>query len=98
MYSYMISLKTNNHIISSNIMFLLLLPQLGHDSLVLAQPQTSPMPLSGASFCAMLRNLAPDNSMNMLAFVLLEHKLLLHSLRPALLTGVAEAVSTVCFC
>ncbi|XP_033633840.1 C-myc promoter-binding protein-like isoform X2 [Asterias rubens] len=74
-----------------------ILMELGHDSLVLAQPQTSPMPLSGASFCAMLRNLAPDNSMNMLAFVLLEHKLLLHSLRPALLTGVAEAVSTMIF-
>ncbi|XP_038076059.1 C-myc promoter-binding protein-like [Patiria miniata] len=74
-----------------------ILMELGHDSLILAQPQTSPMPLSGASFCAMLRNLAPENSMNMLAFVLLEHKLLLHSLRPALLTGVAEAVAAMIF-
>ena len=69
--------------------------QLGHESLLLAQPQTSPIPLNGASFCAMLRYLGPENSMNLLTFVLLEHKILLHSLRMALLTGVAEAVASV---
>ncbi|XP_071480553.1 C-myc promoter-binding protein-like [Diadema antillarum] len=74
-----------------------ILMELAHDQLILARPQTSPIPLSGASYCAMLRNLGPENSLNVLAFLLLEHKVVLHSLRSALLTGVAEAVSTLIF-
>ncbi|PIK51113.1 putative C-myc promoter-binding protein [Apostichopus japonicus] len=71
--------------------------QLGHSSLVLAQPQTSPLPLSGASYCALLQNLGPETCLNLLTYVLLENKILLHSLRPALLTAVAEAVSSMIF-
>lgn len=71
--------------------------QLGHSSLILAQPQTSPLPLSGASFCALLQNLGPETCLNLLTYVLLESKILLHSLRPALLTAVAEAVSSMIF-
>eukprot|EP00057_Strongylocentrotus_purpuratus_P021104 XP_011675578.1 PREDICTED: DENN domain-containing protein 4C [Strongylocentrotus purpuratus] len=74
-----------------------ILMELGHDQLILATPQTSPIPLSGASYCAMLRNLGPEKTLNVLAFLLMEHKLVLHSLRPALLTGVAEAVSSLIF-
>lgn len=40
-------------------------------------------------------NLGPENCATLLLFVLLESKILLHSLRPAVLTGVAEAVVAV---
>ena len=41
----------------------------------------------------MLRNLAYDNTINLLTYILLEHKILVHSLRPAVLTSVIEAAS-----
>ena len=50
---------------------------------------------SGASFIEMLKNLGPENVMTILLYVLHEHKILVHSLRPAVLTSVAEAISTV---
>ncbi|XP_071965352.1 C-myc promoter-binding protein-like isoform X7 [Antedon mediterranea] len=74
-----------------------ILVPLAHDQMILTQPRMTAIPLSGASFCALLRNLGPDNCMNLLVYVLLEHKMLLHSLRPALLTSVAEAVSMMIF-
>lgn len=40
----------------------------------------------------MLRNLGVDNTVSLLSMVLLEKKILIHSLRPAVLTGVIEAV------
>lgn len=40
-------------------------------------------------------NLGAENCAILLYFVLIENKILLHSLRPAVLTGVAEAVVTV---
>ncbi len=40
-------------------------------------------------------NLGPENCATLLHFILLESKILLHSLRPAVLTGVAEAVVAV---
>lgn len=40
-------------------------------------------------------NLGAENCATLLHFVLLESKILLHSLRPAVLTGVAEAVVAV---
>ncbi|XP_077866097.1 C-myc promoter-binding protein [Saccoglossus kowalevskii] len=70
---------------------------LAHDALYLTQPQTSPLPLSGASFTALLRNLGPENCLTLLVFAVTEQKILLHSLRPAVLTSVAEAVSTMIF-
>lgn len=51
---------------------------------------------SGASFSSMLKNLAYENTVNLLTYILLEHKILVHSLRPAVLTGVIEAASR-CF-
>ncbi|KAH9487854.1 C-myc promoter-binding protein [Bulinus truncatus] len=74
-----------------------ILVQLTHDSLSLCMPEDSPLPQSGASFITLLRNLGPELTMNLLLFVLLENKILLHSLRPTVLTEVAEAVSTMIF-
>jgi hypothetical protein len=50
---------------------------------------------SGASFSALLRWLGPDNSIKLFYYALTEHKLLIHSLRAALLTSVAEALVSV---
>lgn len=43
----------------------------------------------------MLMNLGPDNCLLLLLCVLTEQKILIHSLRPDVLTAVAEAVSMV---
>ncbi|KAL4227448.1 DENN domain-containing protein 4B [Mactra antiquata] len=74
-----------------------ILVQLSHDSLSLSMPEDSPLPQSGACFITMLKNLGPENCMTILLYVLYEHKILIHSLRPAVLTSVAEAVSTLIF-
>jgi len=50
---------------------------------------------SGASFRSMLNNLGPENCLMVLLLVLTEQKLLIHSLRPDVLTSVAEAVAVV---
>ncbi|XP_040337288.1 DENN domain-containing protein 4C isoform X4 [Herpailurus yagouaroundi] len=68
-----------------------------HDALILSQPVSTPLPLSGANFSTLLMNLGPENCATLLLFVLLESKILLHSLRPAVLTGVAEAVVAMIF-
>ncbi|XP_073492619.1 DENN domain-containing protein 4C isoform X1 [Aquarana catesbeiana] len=68
-----------------------------HDALVLSQPVSTPLPLSGANFSTLVTSLGPDNCATLLHFVLLETKILLHSLRPAVLTGVAEAVVAMIF-
>uniref|UniRef100_A0A8C3V6G6 DENN domain containing 4C n=1 Tax=Catharus ustulatus TaxID=91951 RepID=A0A8C3V6G6_CATUS len=68
-----------------------------HDALILSQPVSTPLPLSGANFSTLLMNLGPENCATLLLFVLLEGKILLHSLRPAVLTGVAEAVVAMIF-
>lgn len=57
--------------------------------------------ISGADYGTLLMNLGAENCATLLHFVLLESKILLHSLRPAVLTGVAEAVvavSTLPYC
>ncbi|XP_056601825.1 DENN domain-containing protein 4C [Triplophysa dalaica] len=68
-----------------------------HDTLILSQPVCTPLPLSGADYSTLLMNLGPENCATLLHFVLLENKILLHSLRPAVLTGVAEAVVAMIF-
>ncbi|KAG9486654.1 hypothetical protein GDO78_006828 [Eleutherodactylus coqui] len=68
-----------------------------HDALVLSQPVSTPLPLSGANFSTLVMSLGPENCATLLLFVLLESKILLHSLRPAVLTGVAEAVVAMIF-
>ncbi|XP_061566557.1 DENN domain-containing protein 4C isoform X1 [Cololabis saira] len=68
-----------------------------HDTLMLSQPVCTPLPLSGADYGTLLMNLGSENCATLLHFVLLESKILLHSLRPAVLTGVAEAVVAMIF-
>ncbi|XP_075066760.1 DENN domain-containing protein 4C [Mixophyes fleayi] len=68
-----------------------------HDALVLSQPVSTPLPLSGANFSTLVMSLGPENCATLLLFVLLESKILLHSLRPAVLTGVTEAVVAMIF-
>ncbi len=60
-----------------------------------SSPLCSPLPVSGADYGTLLMNLGSENCATLLHFVLLESKILLHSLRPAVLTGVAEAVVAV---
>ncbi|XP_052281049.1 DENN domain-containing protein Crag-like [Dreissena polymorpha] len=74
-----------------------ILVQLNQDSICLSMPEDSPLPQTGASFLLMLKDLGPENCMTILLYVLHEHKILIHSLRPAVLTSVAEAVSTLIF-
>lgn len=50
---------------------------------------------SGASFINLLKNLGAENCMTLLALILLENKILIHSLRHAILTSAAEAVTAV---
>ncbi|XP_026083696.1 DENN domain-containing protein 4B-like [Carassius auratus] len=68
-----------------------------YDNLLLCQPVSSPLPLSGASFVKLLQNLGPENACLLLLAVLTEHKLLLHSLRPDVLTSVSEALVSMPF-
>ncbi|MGH0174586.1 UNVERIFIED_CONTAM: hypothetical protein FKN15_068406 [Acipenser sinensis] len=66
-----------------------------YDNLLLCQPVSSPLPLSGASFVKLLQNLGPENAASLLLAVLSESKLLLHSLRPDVLTSVGEALVSI---
>ncbi|XP_072320638.1 C-myc promoter-binding protein-like isoform X2 [Eucyclogobius newberryi] len=68
-----------------------------HDSLILSQPVSSPLPLSGGSVSALLLNLAPENAVTLLVLALTEHKILIHSLRPSVLTSVTEALVSLIF-
>ncbi|KPP65458.1 DENN domain-containing protein 4C-like [Scleropages formosus] len=68
-----------------------------HDTLVFSQPICTPLPLSGADFSSLLTNLGAENCATLLHLVLLENKILLHSLRPDVLTGVAEALVAMIF-
>ncbi|XP_065199879.1 C-myc promoter-binding protein isoform X2 [Planococcus citri] len=67
------------------------------ERLILTQPEDLPLPRSGAGFHQMLMNLGPDNCLLLLLCALTEQKLLIHSLRPDVLTAVAEAVSMIIF-
>uniref|UniRef100_A0A3Q2D009 DENN/MADD domain containing 4B n=1 Tax=Cyprinodon variegatus TaxID=28743 RepID=A0A3Q2D009_CYPVA len=68
-----------------------------YDNLLLCQPVSSPLQISGASFLKLLQNLGPGNACTLLLAVLTEHKLLLHSLRPDVLTSVSEALVSMTF-
>ncbi|CAK6954414.1 C-myc promoter-binding protein [Scomber scombrus] len=68
-----------------------------HDSLILSQPVSSPLPLSGGSLSTLLLNLGPKNAATLLVLAVTEHKILVHSLRPAVLTSVTEALVSMIF-
>jgi len=59
------------------------------------RPSDVPPRCSGASFLTLLQNLGPDNAVALLVAVLTEQKLLIHSLRPDVLTSVGEALVAV---
>nr|XP_008170670.1 C-myc promoter-binding protein isoform X1 [Chrysemys picta bellii]XP_008170671.1 C-myc promoter-binding protein isoform X1 [Chrysemys picta bellii]XP_008170673.1 C-myc promoter-binding protein isoform X1 [Chrysemys picta bellii]XP_042712507.1 C-myc promoter-binding protein isoform X1 [Chrysemys picta bellii] len=68
-----------------------------HDNLILSQPVSSPLPLSGGKFSTLLQNLGPENAVTLLVFAVTEHKILIHSLRPSVLTSVTEALVSMIF-
>ncbi|CAJ0955177.1 unnamed protein product [Ranitomeya imitator] len=68
-----------------------------YDNVLLCQPVSSPLPLSGASYVTFLQNLGPENSVTLLLAVLTEQKLLIHSQRPDVLTSVGEALVSIIF-
>ncbi|XP_023672986.1 C-myc promoter-binding protein isoform X4 [Paramormyrops kingsleyae] len=68
-----------------------------HDSLMLSQPVSSPLPLSGGRLSTLLQNLGPENAVTLLVFAVTEHKILVHSLRPSVLTSVTEALVSMIF-
>ncbi|XP_055635236.1 DENN domain-containing protein Crag isoform X1 [Toxorhynchites rutilus septentrionalis] len=76
---------------------LLQLSNLSNDRILLTLPEDSPLPRSGAGFRQLLSNLGPENCLHVLLLVMTEQKILIHSLRPATLTAVAEAVSSFLF-
>jgi hypothetical protein len=57
----------------------------------------SQLPLAGAFYIDFLKNGGVDNCMYMILLALLEHKILVHSLRPWLLTSTAETVKSLLF-
>ncbi|CDW53044.1 dDENN and uDENN and DENN domain containing protei n [Trichuris trichiura] len=73
------------------------LVQLGNEKICFDNPEDSPLPLSGANYTDFLKLLGPDNCMYLMLLVLLEQKVLIHSLRPWNLTSVAEAICNLIF-
>ncbi|XP_012257987.2 C-myc promoter-binding protein isoform X2 [Athalia rosae] len=69
----------------------------GFDRLILTQPEDLALPRSGASFRQLLINLGPDNCLLILLLILTEQKILVHSLRPDVLTSVSEAIAMILF-
>lgn len=65
--------------------------------LILTQPEDLALPRSGASFRQLLINLGPENCMLILLLILTEQKILVHSLRPDVLTSVSEAIAMILF-
>ncbi|XP_063002090.1 DENN domain-containing protein 4B [Elgaria multicarinata webbii] len=68
-----------------------------YDNLLLCEPVSSPLPLSGASFLTLLQTLGPENAVALMVAVLTEQKLLIHSLRQDVLTSVGEALVSMIF-
>ncbi|ESO07026.1 hypothetical protein HELRODRAFT_77102 [Helobdella robusta] len=70
---------------------------LSTEEITIMLPDESPLTKSGASYSKFLLNLGPENCISILLYVLMEHKIVIHSLRPDLLTCVAETASTMIF-
>lgn len=73
------------------------LVQLGNETISLESHDDSQLPLSGAALFDTLKCLGPDNLMYVMLLALLEQKILIHSLRPWLLTAVAESICALMF-
>jgi len=65
------------------------------EPLILVLPEENGLPQNGASFIDLLKNLGTDNTLTLFIYALLESKILIHSLRSSVLTGVVEAVNYV---
>uniref|UniRef100_A0A1I8EJ60 UDENN domain-containing protein n=2 Tax=Wuchereria bancrofti TaxID=6293 RepID=A0A1I8EJ60_WUCBA len=73
------------------------LVQLGNETISFESHDDSQLPLSGAAFFDTLKCLGPQNLMYLMLLALLEQKILVHSLRPWLLTAVAESACALMF-
>ncbi|KAI1733001.1 DENN (AEX-3) domain-containing protein [Ditylenchus destructor] len=73
------------------------LVQFGCDMISFESHDDSQIPLSGATFVDSLRNLGPENFVYAMLLALLEQKILVHSLRPWLLTSVSETICALMF-
>ena len=67
------------------------------DIIALYQPQELALPRSGANFRLLVSTLGPDNCLLLLVLALTEQKILLHSLRPDVVTAVCEALMQIIF-
>lgn len=67
------------------------------EPLLIVLPEENGLPQNGASFVDLLKNLGTDNTLTLFLYALLESKLLIHSLRSWVLTGVVEAVNNILF-
>ncbi|CAF1032445.1 unnamed protein product [Didymodactylos carnosus] len=67
------------------------------EPLLIMLPEENGLPQNGASFLDLLKNLGTDNTLTLFLYALLESKLLIHSLRSSVLTGVVEAVNSMLF-
>ncbi|CAF0994016.1 unnamed protein product [Adineta ricciae] len=67
------------------------------EPLLIVLSEDNGLPQNGASFVDVLKNLGTDNTLTLFLYALLESKLLLHSLRSTVLTGVVEAVNSMLF-
>ena len=65
------------------------------DIIALYQPQELALPRSGANFRLLVTSLDPDNCLLLLVLALTEQKILLHSLRPDVVTAVCEALMQI---
>lgn len=65
------------------------------EPLLIVLPEDNGLPQNGASFVDLLKNLGTENTLTLFLYALLESKLLIHSLRSSVLTGVVEAVNSV---
>ncbi|KAA0203576.1 hypothetical protein HAZT_HAZT008763 [Hyalella azteca] len=68
-----------------------------HTCMTLSLPEDSPIALSGARFRDLISLLRPNACLQLLVFALTEQKVLLHSLRPAVLTAATEALAMIIF-
>ncbi|KAG8146921.1 hypothetical protein E2320_013995 [Naja naja] len=91
LYRYSIS---GPHVLPLEALLLAMSP---YDNLLLCQPVSSPLPLSGASFLTLLQTLGPEHAVALMVAVLTEQKLLIHSLRPDVLTSIGEALVSVMY-
>lgn len=63
--------------------------------LLIVLPDDNGLPQNGASFIQLIRKLGTDNTLTLFLHALFESKLLIHSLRPSILTCIVEAVTSV---